>query len=168
MDIVMIVLRVLHVLGGVFWAGTTFALAAHITPSVKATGPEGQKFMQHLTGKSGLSNWLAITGTLTVLSGLIMYTLQGWDKALNTPSGVALGIGVLLGTAAYLHGLFVQRKTTARLQAVGQAMIARGNELSADDRAQLATLSARLSRNGAILAYLLALTVVLMGTFQYF
>ena len=167
MNIVMILLRVTHVLAGVFWAGATFVLASHVTPSVKAAGDAGKVFMQQLSGKSNISNILGLTGTLTLVSGLVMYSLQGWDKQLMTPSGIALAAGAVLGAGAYFHGLFVQRKTITLMQKTGAEIAAAGGPPSPEQAAQMQTYSDKIERNGQILSYMLALTVVLMGVFQY-
>ncbi|HUF39518.1 MAG TPA: hypothetical protein VMN57_13415 [Anaerolineales bacterium] len=158
----------LHVLSGVFWAGATFVMASHVTPSVKAAGPEGVKFMQQLAGKSSLSTWLAVTGTLTVLSGIVMYLYNDWLASARTPPGLVLGIGAGLGILAYLHGLFAQRKAILKLQSLGKEIAAGGGPPSPEQTARLGILSGKIERNGVILAYTLAASVVLMGTFQYF
>ena len=168
MAILMIVLRMLHVIGGVFWAGSTLMLASHVTPSVRATGDSGQKFMQQLAGRSSFSDWLAITAVLSFLSGWTMYFLQGWYKSYTTPTDLVLGAGAVLGSAAFLHGLFVQRKATMRMRALGQEIAAAGGPPSSEQAAEAGELSAKISRNGVLLAYMLGITVVLMGTFQYF
>lgn len=73
MDVLMVILRLTHVLSGVFWAGATFFLVSMIAPSVAATGAEGQKFMQYLALRSRMTVGLFLTATLTALSGVIMY-----------------------------------------------------------------------------------------------
>lgn len=167
MNIVMVILRLIHVLAGVFWAGATFVMASHISPTVRASGTEGQKFMQNLAGKSNISNALGLTGTLTLLSGLIMYGLQGWETRLNTPAGIVLTLGVVLGTGAFFHGLFVQRKAIKEMQTLGASIAAAGGPPTPDQAARLGTLSEKINRNGIMLAYLLGVTVILMGVFQY-
>lgn len=167
MDVWMVILRLIHVLSGVFWAGATIVFASHITPSVKATGEAGQKFMGYLSGKAKISNALGIAGTLALLSGLTMYVMQGWENRLDTASGIGLTIGVILGAGAYFHGLFVQRKAILGMQSLGMQIAASGGPPSPDQAAAMGKLAGKVERNGVILAYVLALTVVLMGTFQY-
>lgn len=167
MSILMVVLRLTHVLGGVFWAGATFVLATHVTPSVKATGEAGQAFMKHLSGKARLSDAIGITGTLALVSGLIMYSIQGWDRQFTTLSGLALNLGVLLGAAGYFHGLFVQRKAIVNLANTGAEIAKAGGPPTPEQLSKIAMYQAKIEKNGAILAYVLAVTVVLMGIFSY-
>ena len=48
MDIVMIVLRLIHIVTGVFWVGGSFLLLSYIVPAADAAGPAGGQFMQRL------------------------------------------------------------------------------------------------------------------------
>lgn len=168
MDILMIILRVIHVLSGVFWVGTTFVFASHITPAVKATGTEGQRFMQHLSGQGKISNALGLAGILVVVTGWWMYFGQGWQLQGNTTNGVVLGFGAIIGTLGFLHGAFVQRKAISGLTALAKQVAAAGGPPSPEQAAELGKLSGKVERNGRLLAYLLALAVAAMGTFQYF
>ena len=166
MNVLMIILRLTHVLAGVFWAGATFVFASHVTPAVKATGPEGQKFMAYLSGKGKISNALGIAGILVVLSGLTMYFLNRWH--LNTSlSGIALTLGAVLGLAAFFHGLFVQRKAIENMKALGMQIAAAGGPPSPEQTSEMGRLAGKIERNGIILSYTLGVTVILMGIFQY-
>ncbi len=162
----MILLRITHVLSGVFWAGATIVLASHVTPSVKATGAEGQKFMQHLAGKSSLSLWLTIAAILAALSGTIMYFVNNWLGNHSSQANTLI-LGMLFGWLAFFHGIFAQRRTILKLQKLGAKVAVSGGPPSPEDAQMMGDLSQRISRNGVILAYLLAITVVLMGAFQY-
>jgi hypothetical protein len=168
MDILMIILRLTHVLSGVFWAGATFVLASHVTPAVAATGTEGQKFMQHLAGKGKISNALGITGILAMVSGWWMYFGQSWQLQYNSANGVVLGLGAIMGTLAFFHGAFVQRKATTELSAMGMQIASSGGPPTPDQAAAMGRLAGKVTRNGQILAYILALTVAAMASFQYF
>jgi hypothetical protein len=53
--------------------GSAVLVAGFLLPTVRATGPEGGRFMQHLMGRRRLPVYLAIAMLLTVLSGFVMY-----------------------------------------------------------------------------------------------
>jgi len=42
---VILILRVIHILLGVFWAGAVFMVALFVQPAIAASGPEGGKVM---------------------------------------------------------------------------------------------------------------------------
>jgi hypothetical protein len=101
-----IILRLIHILAGAFWAGTAFLIAGFLVPTVRATGREGGLFMQHLMETRRLQMFLGIAMLLTVLSGVTMYarlaatTHGAWA---GTAPGIAYGVGAvaaILGGAA--------------------------------------------------------------------
>jgi len=168
MAILMIILRLLHVVCGIYWAGSTFLIATHITPTVKAIAPDGQKFMAHLSGKANISNWLGITATLTFLSGATMYFLNFQSKyPPNTGQGIAILLGAILGTLSWGHGATAQRKAILTMQNLGMQIASQGKPPTPEQAAEMGMLSGKVERNGQILAVMLGITVALMGTFQY-
>ena len=71
MIILMIILRIIHIFSGVFWVGVSFFNIGFLLPTVQATGPEGQKVMQHLTQQTRFTMVVYTAATLNLLSGLI-------------------------------------------------------------------------------------------------
>ena len=51
MNALTLVLRLIHILGGVFWVGAAWMMTLYIAPSVGATGDSGLQFMRHMMGK---------------------------------------------------------------------------------------------------------------------
>ncbi|MGB3716048.1 MAG: hypothetical protein WA996_16605 [Candidatus Promineifilaceae bacterium] len=41
METWMVILRLIHIVSGIFWAGATFFLVGFVSPAVQATGLEG-------------------------------------------------------------------------------------------------------------------------------
>ena len=64
----MLILRLLHILTGVFWAGTIFFMVSYLEPSARAAGPDAAKVMGNIQ-KRGLMTVLPIMALLTILSG---------------------------------------------------------------------------------------------------
>jgi hypothetical protein len=48
MDPILLVLRVVHVVGGVFWAGAILFVVHFLEPAVRDAGPDGARVMQAL------------------------------------------------------------------------------------------------------------------------
>jgi uncharacterized membrane protein len=168
MVLTLLFLRLIHVVCGVFWAGTTFVLATHISPTIKAIAPDGQKFMTYLTGKAKISDWLGITASLTFLSGGIMYFINFQTMYLpSTGQGIALLMGVILGSVAWGHGATAQRGAIGKMQKLGMEIAKTGGPPTPEQAAEMGKLSAKIEQNGQLLAIMLGITVVLMGTFQY-
>jgi hypothetical protein len=73
MNVYLILLRLIHIGSGVFWAGTAIMIAAFLEPTVRAAGPEGGRFMQQLTGQSRFSLSMSLSALLNALSGPLLY-----------------------------------------------------------------------------------------------
>src|SRR2546428_4872640 len=103
-DATMILLRVIHILSGVFWAGATFFLVGFLQPVVAASGPEGGRLMQRLTSQKRFQMAMPVAAGLTILSGLALYgRVSAGVQIAWTTSGTGL---VLAGSsgAAVLSG----------------------------------------------------------------
>src|SRR2546426_11384094 len=72
-DATMILLRVIHILSGVFWAGATFFLVGFLQPVVAASGPEGGRLMQRLTSQKRFQMAMPVAAGVTILSSLAPY-----------------------------------------------------------------------------------------------
>lgn len=77
MNMLMTLLRVVHIVARVFWVVVSFFFDTGILePTVQAIGAEGQKVMQHLTSQTRFTEMAQAAATLTLLSGWIMYWNQ--------------------------------------------------------------------------------------------
>ena len=74
MDYLKEILRLIHILGGMYWFGAVLAMYYFITPTVAATGDAGQQFMRHLGGKSGFSTSILVAA----LSGAVAGAWLDW------------------------------------------------------------------------------------------
>jgi hypothetical protein len=104
MDLYVIVLRILHIFGAVFWAGTTFLFTGYVGPAVMAAGPEGNRFMQALLNQTRFLRVIAAASGLTALSGLLLYwrASGGLRPAwISTGTGLGFTIGGLAGLMAF-------------------------------------------------------------------
>ena len=72
MDILLIVARVVHVVGGVFWAGAVLFVVHFLEPAVREAGPDGARVMQALRKRRYLEV-VPVTAALTLVSGYWLY-----------------------------------------------------------------------------------------------
>ncbi len=73
MDTYMVVLRIVHILAGVFWVGAALTMILFIQPTAREVGPAAGPFMSHLAGKKRLVDFVLGAAGLTILAGLLMY-----------------------------------------------------------------------------------------------
>jgi uncharacterized membrane protein len=160
-ELLMVVLRLVHIFSAVFWAGGAFFLVSFIQPAVLATGAEGQKFMQHLGLKTRLSTSMAGAGFLTVVSGLIIYGMIFRGNLLASAYGVFLTLGAIAGIAAWIAGYYLQGRSIARMKVLSEEMAAANKPPSPDQIAEMQEMAKRLTLGGRITATLL--TIALIG-----
>ncbi len=48
MDLVLIVLRLIHIVSGVLWVGGAFLVFRFVEPAIKDLGPQGEPFMSRV------------------------------------------------------------------------------------------------------------------------
>ncbi len=152
------VLRLLHILPGVLWAGWAFALPLFIEPATRAAGPAGGAFMQALTGKTSLVKVMSLAPILVIVSGIWLLWLvsNGLDPDwLSTTHGAVLFTGSMLGIAAFFGGMFFIRPLAMKMVRL------------ADQPAQLAEIRNAMRRNTRVIGVLLACCVACMASARY-
>jgi hypothetical protein len=163
---VILILRILHIFLGVFWAGSGIFLALFLGPAVKAAGPDGGKVM----GRLSMSKWpiaISVSAVLTVLAGIALY-FANWVQASSTPAGIGFSIGGLFGILSLIVGGAIVGPTGAKVARLGQEIqSASGGPPPADKLAEMGKLQLRLERATNINAALLIIAVILMSISRY-
>jgi hypothetical protein len=168
-DLVMVVLRLVHVVFGVFWAGSMFFVVSFLLPTARDAGPGGAPFMRRFA-RSSFVNAAVGSAVLTILSGLVMFWLvssradAGW---MGSPEGITLSLGALAALIAFGIGLGYQRPAAMRLAALAAEIEAAGGAPSEAQQRELPAIQARMMRGGRWIATLLLVAVVCMGVFRY-
>ena len=164
------ILRLVHILFGVFWAGGNFMMAGFINPSVKASAPESGKFMQHLAQKSGYPRYAEIAGWLTILAGLgLIWIVSGGFQAswFASRRGIVLTVGGLLAIVAMIIGYALQKPAAKRLSTLGQEIQAAGGAPTPEQMAEVQAQQKKLTQGARWAAILLAIAVAGMALSRY-
>jgi hypothetical protein len=163
-----IVLRLIHILAGIFWVGSAFLMAGFLVPAVQQTGREGGRFIQHLMLQRKLPIFLGIAMLLTILSGLTMYarmaaaTHGSWA---GSGPGMAYGLGGLAAILGAIVGSLYGGGAGRRMAAIGQSIGPAGP--SPEQQAEISRLQARIGLGSRITAALLALSAGAMAIGRY-
>jgi len=170
MNTVVMVLRAIHILCGVYWAGTLFFLVTLLQPSVADAGPEGGKVQQALIRRR-LLEIVPLMAVLTILSGIELYRRAsgGFSTAwISSVPGTTLTIGALSALLAFTVGMAVLRPTVKKVGPLAQQ--AQGTPEGPERDAALAVVG-RLRRRAVLagrwVAVLLAIAVITMAIFRY-
>jgi hypothetical protein len=120
MNGLMLVLRVTHVVCGVYWAGTVFFVAQFLEPVVRGAGPAGGTIMQGLQARKYFAIMPSIAG-LTILSGAAMMWIDssGFNAAwMGSRLGMGLSTGALFAIAGLIVGVRVLRPAGEQMMAL--------------------------------------------------
>jgi hypothetical protein len=165
-----ILLRVIHILAGVFWAGAAIMLAAFLEPTARSLGPDGGKFMQRLTGPMRLTTYILLAAFLNVLSGLwLFWIFSGGFRVqwLTSGPGLSLTIGSLAAIVTFILGLVVTRPTPVRMATLGQEIQSAGGPPKPEQMAEMQALQAKLRNAGRMGAILLVIAITGMSVARY-
>lgn len=169
MDVYPWVLRVLHVASGVWWAGATWTLAGFLTPAVKEIGQPGQEMMKELVQKRRLSDYLGIAGSISVVTGLLLYwrVSSGLHPSwILSGRGLSLTIGGLAAIATLAIGFRVIRTSALRMGEIGRQIEQTDGAPDPELLQEMQGLQGKLESGGLWAAALLAVAVIGMAGAQ--
>jgi len=169
MNILVIILRLLHILSGMFWVGAALMLTFFISPTVGATKEAGQSFMRHFMGNTKFNLAMWTSAITAVLAGATLYWINsdGLTSAW-THSGPGLGFAIAAGFAylGLIVGIF-QNKNSNALAKLGGEIQLQSKPPSPEQAARLQKLNKALVTGGMLNATFLILATVGMAIARY-
>jgi uncharacterized membrane protein len=168
----MVVLRLIHIVGGVAWAGSIVLFVLFIQPSAAAIAPAGAPFMGELLGKRRLVDRIIAVGSITVVAGVLIYwkdwhNYSSFSVWIHTHFGLALTVGALSAIAALGTGIFGTRPNVERFLALGREVAASGAPPTPEVAAEIGAIQGRLKILARVGLGLLLTAVILMSTARY-
>jgi hypothetical protein len=168
-NLLLIALRLIHILLGVFWVGAAMFMSFFLAPSVNAVGADGAKVMQHLNVKGKSHAFIGGSATLTLLSGFLLYgyfihTSPGWAAS---GQGMVFGLGGLLAVGAWVIGLVRLRPASMRIGELGAAMAMAGGPPMATQISEMQALQAKVQKSSIVVAAHLIAAVACMAAARY-
>jgi len=169
MNILMIILRIIHIFAGVFWVGVSLFNIRFLQPTIQATGSEGQKVMQYLTTQTRFTATVYTAATLSILSGLLMY----WNlfrfrlSVLSSGYGLMLTIGGIAGIIAWVIAIVFIRGIISRMQAIGKAIQAQGAPPTPEQGAEMQAAGSQMIKLGQWGVILMVVALLGMSVAQY-
>jgi hypothetical protein len=166
----MIVLRLLHIMFGVFWAGSALFMGWFVVPTLREIGPDAEKFMQGFVVRRRVPLVMMVSAITTVLSGLALYdrnSLHFSNSWMTSAQGITYGIGGIAAIVVFLIGMIMNAPTAKKMAALGQRMKAAGGPPSAEDVTQMQALQSRMGLSLRLIAALLIITLACMAIGRY-
>jgi uncharacterized membrane protein len=169
MDPLLIVLRIVHVVGGVFWAGAILFVVHFLEPAVRDAGPDGAKVMQAL-GKRRYLEVVPTVAAFTLLSGYALYW-RTFGRLHPGPGAsgpeLALGLGGLASLVAFVIGVSLLRPSALRIGVLGAEMAEVPDEKKAALQEEIGRLRLRMRRSGRWVGALLGVAILSMAVGRY-
>lgn len=113
----LLVLRLVHVIGGIVWVGSAVFMAIFLFPALASAGPAAGQVMGAMQRRR-IFTVLPVVAVLTLLSGvrLMQLTSNGFSaEYFHSPVGRVFAWGGTFAIMAFLIGIFVARPTGLRL-----------------------------------------------------
>jgi uncharacterized membrane protein len=169
MDLLIVVFRWIHVVGGSLWVGGMVFIAFALGPAIEDAGPGAAVVMPALA-RRGVMTVLPLLALATVVSGLgLLWVVAGGDLVgfLRTPTGMTLGLGGLAALLAFLIGILVARPATMGAAAIYQSLASAPAEERAGRLAAATELRVRGAKAGRLVSILLLLATTGMAVARY-
>lgn len=163
----LLILRLIHVVGGVFWVGTMVFNSFFLGPSLAAAGAAAGQVANQLQRRR-VFTIMPITAIVTMLAGmrLMMITSSGIPGYFASRAGMTYSIGGACAIIAFLFGLAVARPAMMKAASLGAAMssdeITRGRIES-----ELRAVQQRARWAALVVGWLLLLSAVCMAIARY-
>ena len=166
----LLILRLVHILGGIFWVGSMMYTTFFLIPAIGSSPAVAGQVMAGLQ-KRRLFTILPIVALLTIASGVRLLSIAsaGFSGAyFGTSTGRTFAASALAATVAFLLSLLVSRPGFVRVGRLSASLAAATDE-GARHRiaAEMQQLSRRVAIANAIVVALLLFSAAGMATARY-
>jgi uncharacterized membrane protein len=166
----LLLLRFIHIVSSVCWAGGGFIFFLFVEPTAKALAPTGMQFVQYMTTKRRFSIFMVISSTLTVLTGAVLiwqHASGQWLDYMRTGPGLGFTLGSLVGIGVYLIGMLGVNPRALKLARLGEQIQSAGGPPTPAQGAELHKLDKEMSTLGLADFILVALSLALMASARF-
>lgn len=168
MDIVLVVLRLIHIASAFAWFGIGATLALFVVPAAASSGESGLRFLKNLLSHTAVSRAFPIAAGLTIVAGLLLYAVSGAPSHFSSTGNIVLGIGAVAGLAAGAHGGAVTGRVMGELRkALEQAVPEGGQTIAADAVSTLRAQAEKLTTDARISLVITVVALIAMGSARY-
>ena len=158
-----LVIKVLHVLFGVFWVGSAMVNVRFLLPSVEASGPAGGVFMRELMGVRKYPVAITIAGLLTVIAGFLLLwhvTLGFQPEQFRGFHRMMLSTGIAAALFAFLHGVTAIAPNAFRMGKLAESL---QGPPTPEQAAELEMRRGKLKRGATVSLVLLVIALIGMA-----
>lgn len=165
-DPLLAILRAIHVLGAVIWAGGTIVLAAFHEYVIDPGEPE--RTIQRMAEYDRMSSMVGASGIVGILAGLVLYWIvsDGLNPSwITSPYGLTITIGAIAAFVGFAVAVPLVAMTNERSKELSDEL--KDRELTEEDAVTIEELYERLRTGERWMSLFLAIAVLAMGIAQY-
>ncbi len=167
MDIVLIVLRLLHIVSAFAWVGIGAAATFYILPAAINSNESGLRFLKALFSTTNFGSIIAMVSGLTTLAGLLLYAVGNAPSHFTSTGNIVLGIGALAGLLATIHGGAVVGRTSKAVEAAIDENVVVGQSISNEVVNKLMPMLTEFQSHARLSMVLMIIALVCMGSARY-
>ncbi|HKN66384.1 MAG TPA: hypothetical protein VJW73_08915 [Gemmatimonadaceae bacterium] len=167
----MALLRLIHILAGIFWLGATLTLAGFLLPAIRGSRIGTGTLWRSVMQRQRLQLWINISMTLAILAGFALYAID--SAATNgafarSTAGKTFGLGALFAIAAAGVMGAMSQPSSRKLAALADRIDENpGAAIPTDLATAASALQDRISRGLTIASVLLLLSATMMAIARY-
>ncbi len=158
----LVVLRILHILAGVFWVGAAVYLTLVLEPKLRGLSNVVERDVLQAISKLN-SLWITLSAIITILAGFALISRtpgREFDQLFDNGWGWAIGIGLIASLVAFFLSGWVGA-STAKLR---RALLSD----TQPDESSLAPLRARIAMGSRLNVVLVIVAVGAMASARAF
>ena len=124
MDATMILLRIVHVVGGVFWVGAMLFVSLFLMPAVTDAGPDGGKVMAGIQRRRFMTI-VPIIAITVMLAGIVLYwkASAGFSiEYMRSGAGHSYAFGGIAAILGFIIGMTVTRPSMMKVTQLSQGL----------------------------------------------
>jgi hypothetical protein len=166
MNAEMVILRLLHIVFGVVWAGGAILMSLVVEPRLRAAGPAVMGPVMRNLGPA-ITVVFGISSTITIAAGIALALRLRWgnlDTWFDTGWGIAILIGFIVSILAAVSG-GMTGGVANRMNRLAGAI--QGRPPTPDEAAQLGRYGKRLAMLGRTTAVLVTIGVGTMAAARF-
>jgi uncharacterized membrane protein len=167
----MIVFRLLHIVAGSLWVGSTFLFVGFIGPSAAEVGPSAGPILHAAVKKRKVVKVITGLAITTVVAGWVMWLRDmnqvGFGDWVTSSFGLVLTIGAVLATITAFVGVLGVGRNVERLVDLGAVVAVNGGPPSPEQQFEIDHLGAEIEKHGKLDLVLLLGAVIAMSTARY-
>lgn len=169
MNAELLALRVIHIYGGILWAGAALFIALFLAPAIGAAGPGGGSVLGALV-KRKLFVFIPVVAVVTILAGLrlMWLTSHGFSASyFSSTLGMTYSIGAAFAVATFVVFMLVNRRAIGRMMELGRQIASAPEAERPALTAQMNAVRARAATASKVTAFFISITMVAMALGRY-